>query len=309
MLGAMSRQPLVPPQLRAAPFTVVEARRAGLTWKQLQGASWRRVGGGLYAWAGLPLGPQLVLAAAHRRLPTGAAFSGSTAAWLHGLDLAPCDPVEITVPRNVGVAALAGLPVHRADLSPDQVVQRGGMPVTDQLRTMVDIGRWQPLVEAVVAMDMALRAGLVDAGRLEEFLRARRIRGVARVRQVLSLADHRSESPMETRLRLLLVLAGLSRPEARVPLVDDHGAFLGRPDLHYPERRLAIEYDGDTHRDRLVDDDRRQNRLLSAGFHVLRFTAADVLRRPDSVVALVRDALTPAGADQSVARQLRAWTA
>jgi very-short-patch-repair endonuclease len=54
---------------------------------------------------------------------------------------------------------------------------------------------------------------------------------------------------------------------------------------------LILEYDGANHRDRLVEDDRRQNRLLSAGFGLLRFTAADIYNRPDLVEWQVRDAL------------------
>jgi very-short-patch-repair endonuclease len=64
------------------------------------------------------------------------------------------------------------------------------------------------------------------------------------------------------------------------------------PDLYYPTRRVGLEYDGGTHRDSLVVDNRRQNRLLNAGFRLLRFIATDVYNTPDSVVALVRAALT-----------------
>jgi very-short-patch-repair endonuclease len=67
--------------------------------------------------------------------------------------------------------------------------------------------------------------------------------------------------------------------------------FLGRPDLLYPNEGLAIEYDGGNHRDRLVDDNRRQNRLVSAGLRFLRFTAVDVFSTPDSVAIQVRNAL------------------
>ena len=93
---------------------------------------------------------------------------------------------------------------------------------------------------------------------------------------------------METRLRMLLVLSGLPRPAAQVPLHDRSGRFIGRPDLYYPEHRLGLEYDGTTHRESLADDNRRQNRLLAAGIHLLRFTGGDVLSRPDQVVAQVR---------------------
>jgi len=70
---------------------------------------------------------------------------------------------------------------------------------------------------------------------------------------------------METKLRLLLVLAGLPRPQAQVSLHDDSGRFVGRPDLYYPPQRLAVEYDGAAHRESLTADNRRQNRMVKAG--------------------------------------------
>jgi hypothetical protein len=87
---------------------------------------------------------------------------------------------------------------------------------------------------------------------------------------------------------MLLVLAGLPRPEVQVSLHDDQGHFLGRPDLLYRRQGLAIEYDGGNHRDRMVDDNRRQNGLVGAGFRLLRFTAADVYGTPDSIAMQVR---------------------
>jgi very-short-patch-repair endonuclease len=74
-------------------------------------------------------------------------------------------------------------------------------------------------------------------------------------------------------------------------LRDPWQRFLGRADLYYAAARLILEYDGANHRDRLVDDNRRQNLLLNAGFRVLRFTAADIHQHPEVVVAQVRSAL------------------
>jgi very-short-patch-repair endonuclease len=96
---------------------------------------------------------------------------------------------------------------------------------------------------------------------------------------------------METRLRMLLVLAGLPRPEVQGSIRNDEGRFL-RPDLLYRRERLAIEYDGGNHRDRLVEDNRRQNSLVDLGIRFLRFTATDVYGTPDTVVMLVRHALS-----------------
>jgi hypothetical protein len=97
---------------------------------------------------------------------------------------------------------------------------------------------------------------------------------------------------MESRLRMLLVLARLPRPEVQLAVYDDEGGFLGRPDLLYPRQRLAIEFDGGNHRDRLVDDNRRQNGLVGAGFRLLRFTSADVYGKAEVIANQVRQALT-----------------
>jgi very-short-patch-repair endonuclease len=96
---------------------------------------------------------------------------------------------------------------------------------------------------------------------------------------------------METRLRMLLVLGGLPRPQAQVDIFDADGRFVGRPDLYYEEVRLGIEYDGATHRTSLAEDNRRQNNLLRAGVRLLRFTAADV-SNPASLLAHVSAAIS-----------------
>lgn len=276
MLNGMPRRPFVPPELTHGPFTVAEARRAGLARWHLEGASWRRLRPGTYAWAGLSETPVLKLEAALLRRPVSTAFSGRTAAWLHGLDVIPCEPIE---------TILAG--VDDCD-----VVVRPGFRTTSLLRTIFDLSGRLSLVEAVVVADLALHAGLVRRTELTEWIDSRAGRkGVQRTRRVLELAEGGSESPMESRLRMLLVLNGLPRPEVQVTLRDKAGSFLGRPDLYNREHRLGLEYDGETHLASLVEDNRRQNRLLMAGIRLLRFTAADVLRRPDSLVAQVRDML------------------
>jgi very-short-patch-repair endonuclease len=100
---------------------------------------------------------------------------------------------------------------------------------------------------------------------------------------------------MEARLRKLLVMARLPRPRAQVSPNDQQGRFLGGPDLYYPEHKLALEYDRGTRRDTLVEDNRRQNRLLNAGIRMLRFTAADIFQAPESVIGQVRLAISKRG--------------
>src|ERR1700693_5733536 len=158
---------------------------------------------------------------------------------------------------------------------------RRGFRTTSLARTLWDLSRRLSLVEAVVITDMALQAGLIRHSALNQFVdRGAGRKGVDTARRVLQLAGGPSESPMETRLRMLLVLNGLPRPEVQTTIRDERGSFLGRPDLYYREHRLGVEYDGETHRASLVEDNRRQNRRLLAEIRLLRFTGADVLRRP-----------------------------
>jgi len=292
MVSLMSKHPVIPPELKNGPFTVAQALQTGLTRRQLRGRSFRRIFPGFYTWAGIPEVPAVVLAAVGRRLPPGAAFSDRTAAWLHGLDVPPCDPVEVTVPHACRVSGRAGVRIRRCNLSEVEVVVHKGLPVTSSLRTVFDLSRRLPLVEAVVAVDMALHQGLVDLVKLRGYVAAQTpCRGIAQARRATELAESGAESPMESRLRMLLILAGLPRPEVQVPLHDERGRFVGRPDLYYRAHRIGVEFDGGTHRESLVEDNRRQNRLLNAGCSLLRFTAADVYSHPDEIIAEVRAAL------------------
>ena len=115
--------------------------------------------------------------------------------------------------------------------------------------------------------------------------------GAKRLRRLIELAEP-AESPMETRLRWLLLRRGLPRPEVQAELHDRSGGFVGRADIFYRKQRLVVEFDGGNHRERLVSDDQRQNALINAGFKVLRYTSVDVFQRPTATVAEVKAALT-----------------
>lgn len=264
-------------ELKSGPFAIREARELGMTWDVLQSSSWRRLSRGQYAWTGLRHDVELRLRAVSQRLPPRSAFSGSTAAWILGLDLAP-EPIEVTIPRDLSIRARAGVKLRRSALCDNEIEVRRGFRITIPLRTVCDLGSRKDLVESTVAIDMALHAGLITrsalGGHIESHTGAK---GIKRLRRALELADGRSESPMETRLRLQLINAGLPRPEVQSELRDSTQRFVGRADLYYPDVRLVIEFDGQNHRERLGADLRRQNAIVNAGYHILRFTAADVL--------------------------------
>jgi hypothetical protein len=232
----------------------------------------------------------LTLSAWGRVLPRETVFVGATAAWLHGLDLEPTNPVEIALPASYGVRSRAGLIVRRLEIPPAEVVSLQRLRATAIAVTLAGLCLQRPPIEALIAIDMAVRLRLIDSPALGQYAEVAKGRpGTARLRALAVLAAP-AGSPMETRLRWLLIQAGLPTPDVQSELRDSANRLIGRVDLYYPSARLALEYDGINHRERLVDDNRRQNRLLNAGYRLLRFTAPDI-HNPDVVVAQVRAAL------------------
>ncbi len=292
MLERVPRSPFIPPELTIRPFTIVEAQRFGIHRWHLEGSAWKRLGPGIYAWNELEVSPGVMLAAAALRLPPHAVFSGDTAAWLHGLDTNPCNPIEVTVPPGGRVSMRTGLCIKRASLARDDVALINRTPVTTVERTLLDVSESRTLTEAVVLADRATHLHLTDVRKLEQTAaRSSGRPGVATFRRAIEHIEPATESQMESRLRMLIVLKRLPRPIAQHPIHDDAGIFLGRVDFFYPEAKLAIEYDGEVHRENLAEDNRRQNRLIAAGIRLFRFTAGDIYNRPDVVIRQIRGAL------------------
>jgi hypothetical protein len=148
------------------------------------------------------------------------------------------------------------------------------------------VARSDPLVEAVAFGDAVLRSGAATLEQLEESLdRAVGLRGVRAARRVVPHLEPRSESLMESRLRMKAVLGGLPRPDAQFDMYDDNGQHCGRGDLHL--EGLIIEYDGREERlkkSRFNSDRRRRSRISDLGFEIREFTGADVYQRTDADV-------------------------
>src|SRR5207245_9021583 len=83
--------------------------------------------------------------------------------WLHGLDLPPCDPVEVTVPSASQISRLTGIAVRPSDIGAGETATRRGYPATSVVRTLADLGRRLPLLAAVGALAMALHRRLLNS--------------------------------------------------------------------------------------------------------------------------------------------------
>ncbi len=227
----------------------------------------------------------------------GGLLGGYSAARLLGADCAPPDtPAEVIVAG--GQRRHPGLLAHRGDAAGPDRWQVSGCVVTSPERTAWDLGRRLDLTEAVVALDALGRVRgpgrFAPADLLVRREREPGARGCRRLDRVVALADPRAESPMETRLRLLLVEGGLPVPVVQHELLDEHGFVVARFDLAYPEELLAVEYDGRGHRHReFCDDDRwRDASTGDYGWHTMRFGRDDVLVSRRRTVALVGNQLT-----------------
>jgi hypothetical protein len=263
-----------------------------LTRRQLRIRGYRRVIHGVYSDPSIPLDHRLRCRAVALLMPPGLAIGGHSAAAWYG---APCaaahDPVTVLRPPDVEWKGPRGVRVHRSQTPFDVVRDADDVPVTPPLRTAWDTAALEPLGTAVAALDAMMRARSINSDELTAMtLTGVGQWGVAKVRRALDLVDPRAESPPESRVRVALVLAGLSP----VPQLDVHegGEWLGRVDLGFPEAKVAVEYEGAYHFEdgQIVRDDVRYARLQAAGWTVIRVSAAD-LRDLSGVVARVSAAL------------------
>jgi very-short-patch-repair endonuclease len=226
-------------------------------------------------------------------LSTGATLAGMSAAAVLGtkwLDAAA--PAEIVRADRHGQR---GILVRSYELPDDEVCTVGGIRVTTAARTAFDIGRGLPVVKAVPILDALLNAtGIKPAEVLTLADRHRRARGIRRLRGALDLADGGAESPQETRVRLLLVAAGLPKPETQIEFRDLHI----RVDMGWREWKVAVEYDGIQHWENRYQrswDIERIALLEAAGWIVIRISA-EMLSRPEAIVERVKAKLRERGA-------------
>jgi very-short-patch-repair endonuclease len=273
------------------------ARAAGITDRQLQHPEVERLSRDTYLPRALSGDLRQRSAAVLLTAPAGAVLSHATAASLWGIaiPLQPIDDrrVDLIVPAGSRAESRVDRRVHRMPVESDEITRHEHFAVTVRERTWRDLAaRLRPPALLAVA-DQLLAHGCTVGGLQRQLDRRPSGRGSARARAVLPVADGRAESPMESVLRWLLHAAGLPTPDLQFAVHSAGGVFVGRADLAWPDRQVLVEFDGNVHRERavFVNDVRRQNALVATGWTVLRFTSADVLGRPEEVVAQIRRAL------------------
>lgn len=201
------------------------------------------------------------------------------------------------MPRNRHRPAATSIRIHIPEypIPKEDITTIDGIPVTKPARTILDLASEEP--EDVIArcLDDALRRRLVSLPFLDRWLDDpirkrhhgwRMLRRLVDERAIIGVTD----SELESRVLALLRDASLPLPMLQYE-VFDNGRFLARLDFAYPELRVAIEVDGFRHHDLRSGFDKeraRGNDVESAGWRVLRVTAAHLENDPEGVVAWIR---------------------
>lgn len=237
------------------------------------------------------------------RLTSTGAVTGWAALRLHGAgyfdglepDGRTLCPVPLVVPAGGNLRRTAAIEVRRERLEPTETTMVHDVPVTSPERAAFDAARHaSDLRAAVVVLDMALAPGVITAAGFRSYVATKRgWPGLKQVQRALLLADERSMSPAETRLRLIWQLDGrLPRPRCNWPVADEGGRFIGRPDLLSERFAVVGEFDGSPHRSRARhrDDLRRDDAFRAVGLEPFRIVGAD-LADTDLVLTRIRAAI------------------
>jgi hypothetical protein len=225
---------------------------------------------------------------------------------------------------NIGHVTLPGtrprmsgsVRIHSSPLPSGHVVLLGDLRLTTPARTAIDIARTSSLPEALICMDAVMRR-YVDRAREDalplrmavhdrDLVTAARHSvettlvdmhgwpGVRQARTALAWADPASESPLESHSRGVLRAAGVELPLCGFP-VEGADGLIYWADMLWEAAGVIGECDGllkytepsVLHREKL-----RQEALERAGWRIVRWTYADIMRSPSRVVDRVGHALT-----------------
>ena len=273
------------------------AVRAGLTtWARLRGPRFRKLFPDVYCPVGNePPDLRLRSLGAYRLVEGRGVLSGYSAAVLLDADCAPHPdvPAEVIVTGG-GQRVHDGLLVRRHRIAPGETTRAGDVRCTTALRTAYDLGRQDNLGEAVVAIDRLANRHRFSPDLLLHFAtHYRGAPGTVRLCTALAHANPFAGSPMETRLRMIIVQGGLPRPEVQWVVHDVEARSAVWLDLAWPRHRVGIEFEGEGHTVpvEVLRDAGRYTRLVDRGWRIYRYTKFDVYGNPGRVVAELARAL------------------
>ena len=242
-----------------------------------------------------------------RTMP-GAILALETAALVHDLPVEGVPDLVQTVVEGRGRSwRRQRREVRTIRLAEEDVASRDGLLHTSIPRTIVDIVRWRGLDAGLVTWEAAAwrarTSGVLDE--LEASVdavidRLEGHRGIGLARRARDLASPWSQSPQETRSRLIMQRERLPMPVQQFEVRNAEGQLLGVSDFAWPERGLLGEYDGldkyeylarpgESPLDVMRREKRRQESMEAEGYRFVRWGSEEV-QRPVRLVARLRQA-------------------
>ena len=276
-----------PPLDTSQPFTFDEGRAAGISRRRLDGPEFFRVVPGVYVDSESPLTHLTLIRAALKHAPNGV-VSGRSAARLWNAVVPDSPDVELMLPREVRVVA-RGIREHRPPVRPSTTM-RFGVRVTTPEATFVRLAAELDLLDLVVAGDALVAGASISPDALVAAATMARTRRSRLARRAALLVRVGVDSPRETRLRLLMVLAGMPEPETNIVLYKEDGSWEYRLDLGNRAKKVAFEYDGRQHErpEHTAYDEWRKGVLGGRGWAIHSFISSDLHISPDLTVERLR---------------------
>jgi hypothetical protein len=175
---------------QAGAFTRKQAVKAGFSGRQIEGRLrsrvWLRLFGSVYAMAAVPITWMTWAWAGTLSGGPGTALIGRSAAasWLW---LPQTWPVTLAVPPSCRRQWPGDkLRVYNLTVPDDDLVSMQGLPVTNKLRTAVDVAHLMPLAQAQELIDRLLVRGDVDLSELTGAIEVSRRSGSRQARQLIT---------------------------------------------------------------------------------------------------------------------------
>jgi very-short-patch-repair endonuclease len=248
----------------------------------------------VYSAGSAPMRPLVLAVAAVLHFRGRAVLSGASAGVLWELIDREAERAEVTLVgrsahRRDGLVVRRVGSLHRADIR-----RRHGLPVTSPARTLVDLSATVGSLELENAYAECLQRRLATDKEIRTALgRAGRRAGSPKLKAMLQ-ASARGESPALTRSKAERMLLELIRVAELPPPVANARVCGHMVDLHWPEQRVIVEFDGwETRRRRrsFETDRRRDQRLVAAGYRVIRITWRQLVNEPYAVIGRLAAAL------------------
>lgn len=208
------------------PFTRAVALAAGVSPDALRGPRYRAVYRGVFVAATTPDSAWIRIAGALSVHPPSAFASYTSAARLHGIPVPDESNEHVSVFEQGDRRQRVGIVCHVARGS-TAVVLHDRLRVSPPMQTFVELAALLSLVDLVAAGDALIRRCGFKAKDLVEFcVRFEGHHGAAARRAAAYVRDE-VDSPMESRLRMLIVLSGLPEPVVNYKFRDDYGEVVG----------------------------------------------------------------------------------